>query len=384
MSTVAIVTALAAWLAGAGAAGAAVPGDMSIEAGTAPVPGDRSPEDRVARLFAGLPDARHPRVQQVRPGYAPRLDRAFARYADEAGAPMQAWAADALVQVPGETVFYPFAGADFPSAHRLYPHASRYVLVAMQRGGPPPVLERIARSELRGLLAGYERLLHSFLRRGFFVTAEMNEETGGDAAVPGITGPLMVFAAREGFEIVAVEPVRLAEDGSVEIHPGDRARPSVWESVRLRLRERESGRPVVLEYIRVGLSNFVLKPDTPALAFVAGLADSRIILKAASHLPQDNNFTVLIDLLLAHAPSIVQDETGVAYDALTGPFAVTLHGSFRRVNQLFAEGDQETLIAAYRDSPVVAPLSFNVGYRKGAPACMLVATRPGTVISDAR
>lgn len=75
----------------------------------------------------------------------------------------------------------------------------------MQRGGPPAKSAALEREALGELLAGYERLLGAFLRRGFFVTAEMNAETGSDAAIRGITGALMVFAAREGFELLGVD-----------------------------------------------------------------------------------------------------------------------------------------------------------------------------------
>ena len=376
VSMVAIVGALAAWLA-AGGEGSHVPEDRSAASASA-VPEHSSAEDRAARLLAGLPGAKEPRAGQVRPGYAKRIAHAFARFEARVGAPMQAWSADALAQGPGDTVFYPFAGADFPTARRLYPQASRYVLVAMQRGGPPPRPGSLGREGLRELMVSYERLLADFLRRGYFVTAEMNDATGGEAAVRGVTGLLMAFAAREGFEVVAVEPVQVDDDGVVRLHPGDRAYDSTWESVRLRLRRRADGRPVLLEYLRVGLSNFTLKPDSPPLALVTDLTDARVILKAASHLPQDANFTTLTDLLLRRAPTIVQDETGVAYDALTAGFAVELHGEFRRVNELFEADDQATLLAAYRDLGASRPLPFHVGYRKGVPACLLVATRAGT------
>lgn len=385
MSTVVMVTALAAWLAsGGGAARAAGPEDMSSAPGDPGVAAEAgSAEDRTARLLAGFSDVIDERAARARPSYAVRLERAFARFEEKVGGPMQAWAAEALAHSPGETVFYPFAGADFPTAHRLYPQASRYVLIAMQRGGPPPDPSALGREELGELLAGYERLVGAFLRRGFFVTAEMNEETASDAAIRGITGALMVFAAREGFEVVTVEPVDLADDGGVAPHAGDRARAATWDSVRLQLRRRSDGQPVVLEYLRVGLSNNTLRPETPEMALVSRLSDARVILKAASHLPQDNNFTAITKSLLSRAPTIVQDETGVGYDVLRGRFAVKLYGSFKQVNLLFDGGDQETLIEAYRSAGPLERLPFHVGYRKGAAACMLVATR-ATVTSDAR
>lgn len=346
--------------------------DMSMEA-RAPE-AKASPEvDALARGLAGLDEA--PKLQRARPGYARRVARSFARFEAKVGAPLQAWSAEALPQEPGETVFYPFAGADFPTAHRMYPRATRYVLVAMQRGGPPPALDRLSAEELGAALATYEELLRGFLGRGFFITQEMNEGTDDETAVRGITGLLMIFAAREGFTVEGVEPIALGDDGAVADHPGDPARSRTWDSVRLRLR-RADGTPASLEYLRVGLSNMSVRPESAAHTLVAGLAGQRVILKAASHLPQDPNFSGITGLLLAHAPTIVQDETGVAYDALRARFQVALYGDFAQANLLFEEAGQSSLLAAYREAR--APkLPFHVGYRKGARACMLVATRAG-------
>ena len=364
-----IVAALIASAAGGvGAADAAAPVVSVQEDGVGEA-------DRTARLLAGMRDDVPTRDWRTR-GYTKRLASAFEHFEAKVGTPMQAWAERAVVQSAGDTVFYPFAGADFPTAHRLYPKASRYVLVAMQRGGPLPRPDVLDREERELLLAEYEGLLTGFLRRGFFKTQEMNDGTSGQATVRGITGLLMAFAVREGFAIRSIEPIQLDDTGAVVVHTGDRARGATWDSVRMQLTRRSDGAPVVLEYLRVGLSNMNVKPGTPAHAFIAGLADDRVILKAASHLPQDLNFSHFTDLVLAQAPTIVQDETGVAYDELTHRFAVELYGSYAQVNLLFDDEDQNTLIEAYRSAKTVPRLPFHVGYRKGTQACMLVATRP--------
>lgn len=364
-----IVAALVAGTAagGEGTAASADPGVMAQQP-------DGGATDRAGRLLAGMVNV--PAREWATRGYSRRVGRAFEQFEAKVGGPMQAWAGRALAQSSDDTVFYPFSGADFPTAHRLYPQASRYVLVAMQRGGPPPRPDELDREDRVAMLAGHEPLLLGFLRRGFFVTQEMNDGTTGEAAVRGITGLLLAFAVREGFAIRGIEPITVMDDGAVEPHPGDRERGATWDSVRIHLTRRTDGEPVILEYHRVGLSNMSLKPGTPTYAFVAGLADERVILKAASHLPQDINFSGFTRLVLAQAPTIVQDETGVAYDDLTGRFAVELYGSYAQVNLLFDDADQNTLIEAYRAARTVPRLPFHVGYRKGTQACMLVATRP--------
>jgi hypothetical protein len=147
----------------------------------------------------------------------------------------------------------------------------------------------------------------------------MNDGTSGEAMVRGITGLLMAFAAREGFEVRMIEPIQLTDAGVVEVAP---RRPRARGDLGLGAHAPHAAQrraPVVLEYHRVGLSNMNFKPGhARRMRSSPSLADDRVILKAASHLPQDINFTAFTQLVLAQAPTIVQDETGVAYDALTG------------------------------------------------------------------
>jgi len=98
------------------------------------------------------------------------------------------------------------------------------------------------------------------------------------------------------------------------------------------------------------------------------------VLKAASHLPQDPEFTVLRDSILRNAPTVVQDETGIEYDMLAQQFAVRLYGRFTRPNSLFSAGLQGSLASAYRAGGA-KPLPFLFGYEKDAGPAVQVAVR---------
>jgi TonB family protein len=182
----------------------------------------------------------------------------------------------------------------------------------------------------------------------------------------------MAFAARLGYEILAVDPVRLGAVGELEPHPGDRARRETWDSVRLTL--ARDGRTVQLDYVRMNLADANLAADRAARAWVERMAATSVVIKAASHLPQKPYFSILREAILAHAPGIWQDETGIDYARLAEAFDVRLYGDFAGPNRIFAAGSQKSLAGAYRRTDA-EPLPFRVGYEKRAGSSVQVAVR---------
>jgi hypothetical protein len=99
------------------------------------------------------------------------------------------------------------------------------------------------------------------------------------------------------------------------------------------------------------------------------------ILKAAAHHLQEPGFSILRDSLVAYAPSIVQDETGLAYGALSQRFTVRLYGRFTRPNSAFSQDLQRDLATAYRTGNNVKALPFRLGYEKDSGTALQVAIR---------
>jgi TonB family protein len=317
------------------------------------------PVSDTARVLGGLDAA---------PVFAPHaraVDDRWEDYERRIGRPMREWAGAELAAAPGATVFYPFSGPDLPTVAQLYPDAARFVLVAAQAARPPPALDGRSPETLAALRLGLEK----FARSGFFNTRDLD----ASGARLGATAFLMAFAARLGYEVAAVDPVRLgAAAGDLELHPGDRARRDTWDSVRLTL-ERE-GRTVQLDYVRLDLSDANLTADRAARAWVERMAASPTVIKAASHLPQRPHFSILREAVLANAPSIWQDETGIDYARLADAFDVRLYGGFSGPNRIFAAGSQKSLASAYRQGDP-EPLPFRVGYEKRAGSSVQVAVR---------
>jgi hypothetical protein len=212
----------------------------------------------------------------------------------------------------------------------------------------------------------------SFGERGFFVTTELNKRGGGERKLQLTpTMIMMAYAVRLGYEIRALRPICL--DANLAIRTLD-PRSARWDSVRLEL--HKAGHDIVVDYVKQDLSNRGLLKRTDARAFIEAMARGPVLLKAASHLPQMPAFSIVRDAILAGSPLVVQDETGLEYDALAQRFNVALHGEYVGAHRLFKEATNPSLIKAYAErAKEVRPLGFHLGYRKEAGSAIQVAVR---------
>jgi hypothetical protein len=322
---------------------------------------------RAAHVLAGLgAEATGRDEQHILDRHAYRVEKAWVRLERELGGPMMAWSAEHLDQSV-ETVFYPFSGPDFVAVHRLYPKADHYVLVAMQRGGRVPQVDGLRNGTLKKRLRAYSSMAEAISTRGFFITNEMHRVY----EKRGITGQLILFAEREGFDVLDVEPMRITDAG--QLGPDERSRKR-FDSVRLHLRRRADQAAVTLDYVRANLSNRGIR-NTPGLKpWLSSITKVPVVAKAASHLMQQPNFTAIRDLILANAPTVVQDETALPYTKFARHFDVALYGEFSTVNSLFHQGPQQALARAYARTPSIDDVPFSFGYTKRSGRCIQVGT----------
>lgn len=333
-----------------------------------------------ARLLAGrvgVAGGTEPwREEHLAPYRAVQSER-WAQWEEAIGAKMGVWAAEHLERTPGETVFYPFSGPDLATVHRLYPNAARYVFVAYERAGRLPRLHELTQARFRRVLRHFRRGMRVFLSRGFFVTDQMEALfLDREAALEGVLGALLFFAEREGLEVTAIEPLRIAHSGeALERHPDDPTLRSTWDSVRLHLRRREDGHVLVLDYVRMDLRDCQLRQRRHTIRWLRRVAQNRVLFKAASHLAQRHEFGIIRDAVADGARSIVQDESGLAWVLLDQHFETRLFGSFRRFLKRFAAGPAMPLREAYQTRADVLPLRFRFGYYKRGPTCLIYAHR---------
>ena len=333
--------------------------------------------DTTARMLAGLTTAPPAGVRiaaTTLQDFARNASTHWSDYERRIGEPMQKWAHAEVPQTQGGIVFYPFSGPDFVTVQHLYPHAGRYVLVALQRAQPPPAFDKASAADVATFMARFGESWKQFAQIGFFRTNDLDDEAKQVGIRAGMTAPLLAFAVRAGYKVLDIVPMRVNADGmTLESHPGERTDAGTWDSVRIVL-ERQS-RKVELDYVRVNLADASLNANPAVRAWIERMAAHPTLLKAASHLLQNPRFTIVRDALLAHAPHIVQDETGIEYTRLAKTFRVKLYGNFSKPHPIFNQESQRALAHAYKSTPDVRPLPFRVSYQRQPEANLQVAVR---------
>ena len=289
-----------------------------------------------------------------------RADELWKTYQSNIGSPMMKWAAAEITVKPGGTVFYPFSGPDFVTVSSLFPDADRYIMVAMQSGGAPAQLASMAAPRQQAFQAKFLREWAKFSRLGFFRTDDLNEDLRDKQAYIGTTTILMTFAHYMGYVVKDVYPIVL-DTASGEFVRADQA---PWKSVRLML--SKAGRPVTIDYVSVDLSDGHLSQVPPMRDWLNKQAAHPVLLKAASHLLQESYFSILRDMIVANAPMVVQDETGLNYTFLEKIGKVQLYGGFLYPHELFNRNKQASLAQAYKVATDVKPLPFGFSYNKSA------------------
>lgn len=309
--------------------------------------------DRLAKAYAGL-------GQEGEATYRKAVDISWSAYQRRHGQPMTAWAQKEIAYPGGGTIFYPFSGPDFVTVAQLYPNADHYVLVAIQGAQQPANLSTMAPKRLAAFRAKFTREWEKFGLLGFFRTNDLDEDLKDKNGQIGVSTILMTFAARLGYTVTDVYPIALnATTGELE-----KADPAArWNSVRLIL--KKDGKDATVDYVRMDLSDYGLKNVAGTREFIDRQAHNPVLIKAASHLLQQGNFSTVRESLVANAPLVLQDETGLDYRDLSRIGEVTLYGRFVKPHPLFNQKDQLSLAQAYKTTKA-KELGFSFSYQKTA------------------
>lgn len=275
--------------------------------------------------------------------HAQSFDSAWAKLDTRQISKIHAWSGEHLHPRSGN-VFYMFSGPDFLYADAFFPGASNYVLCGIEPVGPIPDLARI---HLAPALANIESSLKSVLNYSFFQTKEMRQDFGR-GQLNGTLPILYVFLARSGKTIRSVEfvqprGVRIAFEGGA------------------------------LYYFSVDLSNGSVE-KSGLLSFCRKLGRGSGLLKSASYLPHQNNFSAIRNFLLDQCDLIVQDDAGIPLRYFDpAKWQVRLYGDYLGPIDIFKQFGQADLAAM----PSAGPLPFGIGYRGWDPrkSALIVAER---------
>jgi hypothetical protein len=307
--------------------------------------------------------------------HAQELDSAWAESESNRLTKVRVWAPAALGETSTGTspVFYFFSGADFLYPHALFPNAKTYVLCAREPVGSQPDPTRIPPGELSGALSTFRKSLSSLLDFSFFITKDLRKDVE-QRQIPGILPVLELILVREGSHILEVQLVHCGSDGALST---DAKAKGGSPGVRIRFRDGEKAEQT-LYYFYGDISNGGLKTHGGVLKFCETLGRGRSLLKAASFLPHEGEFTRINEWMLANSSAIVQDPSGIPFRAFPkDQWALRFWGRNTKPIEIFAKYTEPDLKAAVDAAPALR-IPFGFGYQhEPANSLLILAERKG-------
>ena len=379
-------------LAGAGAA--ARPGVVAHQA--APDATHDAVATDVARVLAGLApfDAARYQTATSRPAwqaYREEIGRNWSRLDRERLAPMRAWSGREVAAAAGpcDTLFYPFGGPDLLNAYVLFPECSRYLLFGLEPVGTMPSLEGEDPRGVDALVTELRTSLSDVFVRDYFITSEMMTELKTQE-VNGTLPLLLVFLARLDARIVDIRMESPWAEITAAANPAPVQGPSAGAprkppqrptAVTLRFTTAGSTRVQTVSYARVRMEDAEFARQEALLAYLRRHAPYTTLLKSASYLLHDNQFSKVRAAVLDDSLVVLQDDTGVPFRFFDrNTWRLTLFGKYSPPVKDFNYGAQPDLEAAYRDGADVRALPFAFGYhwRQGTSSVMLAVRKAST------
>lgn len=304
--------------------------------------------DALAQVTGCDPDGRHGR-----------------EYRQRFVAPIRTWAANHLDGLGVQRLAYPFSGPDAATAVALFHQAAHLVLVADQWVEP---LETLAQASA-AVRQSECRVLEFHARLGYFRTHDLE---GRNGPRPRFVSLLIHNLRLADMHIEQAEYLGLDEAGHAHPVLLAGARPA---GIRFHVR-RPDGTAARVDYLRIDLSDAALQRQPAERAYLQATLGDGVLLKSASHLLQEPSFSITAGLVRAQARTLVQDESGMGIDALTGEFELRLHGDFRDAHRLWAGKATARRLREFRESlGPIEPLNFQFGYEKPAGSLIIVGRR---------
>jgi hypothetical protein len=298
---------------------------------------------------------------------------ALGQYQRQFLAPMHYWGLHALRDLPAARVTYLFAGPDSATAVSVFPRAEHLVLVANQTlepAGAPAASASVQAAECQ--------IWRFFARMGYFRTHDLD---GRHAARPRVAAMLLQGLELADLQVAAVEYLALDSNGSITptLLP-DGQRPF---GIRFHA-TRPDGRRVAVDYVTIDLSDAALQRNPAQSAALRSLLSATVLLKAASHLPQEPSFSQVARWTAELAPAVVQDETGLSVQSLRSAYALRYYGQFTQAHSLWRGKAATVALRQDVEASEVEPLLFTFGYEKPSGSLVIVARRPAGIAAPAQ
>jgi len=346
---------------------AAVNVTAQLLAGIEPPPGD----PRIERLVAS------PQWQAHRDWLQSRWVKVKPRLAA-----MARWRQESLPldDASRRTLIYPFSGPDFLNAHALFADHPHYVFFSRERPGSLPDIAALAEPQQVRMLEDTRAALQDIFERNYFITDYMTRQltTPFDS---GTVPVIAVMMALTGHRIESIEPLDPFPELTQEYSRPQARRPAkLLRGVQIRFAPADgpAGSARTLEYYSLDATDRALRWYPAFVEHVGRRQPATALLKSASYLLHDDQFSRVREMLLARTDVVVQDDTGIPLRHLAAAgWDVRLFGVYAPPIKPLAWGAQPDLKVAFEAAGAVPPLDFPFGYHGKDGRSMLLLARRG-------
>ncbi len=258
------------------------------------------------------------------------------------------------------TLFYPFAGADFLFANSFFPNMKNYILIGLEPLGTFLDLEALPSESNENYLKKISKAVYTPRRFGFFQTHRMAEDLNQE----DLNGTVHLFAfyiKRCGYHLSNVKYFSLDTLGKIrESLPEKDPEPY---GVQFDFYGSSESQKQTLYYFSYDLSDDNLIKNNEILLFAQSFGRLTTYLKAASYLMHIARFDRIRNFILDTSDEILEDDSGIPYRQFhPNKWKINLYGTYSRTIRLFKNKYQPELKKAYESSPFKGDLPFWIGY----------------------
>jgi hypothetical protein len=292
---------------------------------------------------------------------------------------METWRSQEI-KIPGaskKTLLYPFSGPDFLNAYTFFPEHGRYIFFSLERPGTLPDLESVTPAQFAKLLQDVRSAFRDIFERNYFITSYMTKQL----TTPWIRGTVPVMATMMALmnrRIVRIEPLDLFPEITRSFDSSETKRPRVlMRAVRIEFGSPSGSNTQQLYYVSLDATDKALEFYPDFLNWVSHYKPATVLIKSASYLLHDQQFSKTRAMLLDAADVLVQDDTGIPYRYISHtPWQVKLYGRYHKPIRPMTYGYQKDLESAYSARPEQTPLPFPFGYHwRGQQSGLIAAYR---------
>ncbi|OHD69031.1 MAG: hypothetical protein A2W19_17405 [Spirochaetes bacterium RBG_16_49_21] len=290
--------------------------------------------------------------------YSKQIDGIWEQYRTHNLMKIEEWRKANMPDTGSGAVLYPFSGPDILNALAFFPDADRFIMIGLELPGNIPDPLHYKGSVYAGLW-GMKNALRTILQLNLFRTSEMMADFRSDS-YSNITGIMMFFLARYGYDILDVRRIHIGRSGMIAYEPSKPAHREA-EGVEFLFRKKKGSPVQTACFISADLSDGSLSRLRGFAAFLSTQKNFITFTKSASYLLGYNNFTILRSFLLAGSRCIIQEDSGIPFKYFSASeWKISLYGTYR-VIAIFSNRFQRALDAAMKIKSA-GPLPFSLGY----------------------